>query len=144
MKEFFGSEKWLQAAAFALRYEVFVLEQQIEPQLEFDALDDHTRSYYVAFIDQKPVATIRYQTSTATTLQPDRLCVAKNFRKQGLGTRALLTIEAKGRAAGLTHAQLVAEVSAQVFYERLGYHKTSSPYLADGILCITMQKQLSD
>ena len=36
MKEIFGASPELQAAAFFLRYQVFVLEQNILPELEFD------------------------------------------------------------------------------------------------------------
>ena len=35
----FGNEVYLRAAAFYLRYEVFVKEQQIPADLEFDSLD---------------------------------------------------------------------------------------------------------
>lgn len=57
----FGSEPWLQAAAFSLRYEVFVLEQGISPEDEFDWRDTRGQMYFVAFAENRPVGTLRYQ-----------------------------------------------------------------------------------
>lgn len=45
MEEYFGASPKLQAAAFYLRYKVFVLEQHISPDLEFDSLDTPDRQY---------------------------------------------------------------------------------------------------
>lgn len=57
----FGRERWNQAAAFHLRYEVFVLEQKISLKEEFDTLDSEKRNYFVVYNHSLPNATIRYQ-----------------------------------------------------------------------------------
>ncbi|MGG5369063.1 GNAT family N-acetyltransferase [Enterococcus sp. AZ196] len=93
MKEYFGASPELQAAAFYLRYQVFVLEQNISPGLEFDQLDTPERQYLVFFDEELPVATVRYQKLDQQTLNPDRLCVDSDYRDQGLGTKLLDQIE---------------------------------------------------
>lgn len=66
MHTHFGCERWHQAAAFALRYDVFVLEQGISLQNEFDELDTEERNYFVVYEASLAVATIRYQKKTMT------------------------------------------------------------------------------
>lgn len=142
MREIFGSEPATQAAAFYLRYQVFVLEQGISPELEFDALDTPDRRYIVLFDGNIPVATARFQTIHNTILNPDRLCVARSFRQQGLGKKLLSKLEKLGLAEGYETSLLSAEVSAQIFYEKSGYHVVSDIFKEDGIPCVKMQKAL--
>lgn len=142
MREIFGSEPATQAAAFYLRYQVFVLEQGISPELEFDALDTPNRRYIVLFDGNIPVATARFQTIHNTILNPDRLCVARSFRQQGLGKKLLSKLEKLGLAEGYETSLLSAEVSAQIFYEKSGYHVVSDIFKEDGIPCVKMQKAL--
>lgn len=143
MREIFGSEPATQAAAFYLRYQVFVLEQGISPELEFDALDTPDRRYIVLFDGNIPVATARFQTIHNTILNPDRLCVARSFRQQGLGKKLLSKLEKLGLAEGYETSLLSAEVSAQIFYEKSGYHVVSDIFKEDGIPCVKMQKALA-
>lgn len=143
MREIFGSEPATQAAAFYLRYQVFVLEQGISPELEFDALDTPDRRYIVLFDGNIPVATARFQTIHNTILNPDRLCVARSFRQQGLGKKLLSKLEKLGLAEGYETSLLSAEVSAQIFYEKSGYHVVSDIFKEDGIPCVKMQKALT-
>ncbi|MGO3912698.1 GNAT family N-acetyltransferase [Enterococcus viikkiensis] len=143
MREIFGSEPATQASAFYLRYQVFVLEQGISPELEFDALDTPDRRYIVLFDGNIPVATARFQTIHNTILNPDRLCVARSFRQQGLGKKLLSKLEKLGLAEGYETSLLSAEVSAQIFYEKSGYHVVSDIFKEDGIPCVKMQKALT-
>lgn len=139
----FGKERWHQAAAFHLRYEVFVLEQKISLKAEFDALDSEKRHYFVMYNNSLPVATIRYQKKNSTTVQPDRFCVKKEFRQQGIGKKLLRTLEEKALQDGCTKSILLAEKHAQLFYEKLGYTSYEPELMVDGILCIPMNKKLS-
>ncbi|WP_337248046.1 DNA-deoxyinosine glycosylase [Candidatus Enterococcus willemsii] len=138
---YFGRDAWLQAAAYHLRYEVFVLEQRIPACWEFDALD-LTANYFVLFQQNIPVATIRYQAISPDIIQPDRFCVAHSYRKQGFGTRLLKVFEEKAFQEGYRYAQLSAEIDAVAFYQKVGYQICSDSFEEDGILCIQMKKTL--
>ena len=78
---YFGRSPWMLQAVFALRQAVFVEEQHIPIDWEFDE-KDQTCPYYLWLDGNAPIATIRYQFSTPNTLQPDRFCVAKAYRHQ--------------------------------------------------------------
>lgn len=141
MKKYFGAIPELQAAAFYLRYQVFVLEQNILPELEFDQLDTTDRQYLVFFDEQLPVATVRYQKLNSFTLNPDRLCVHPDYRGRGLGAELLQYIEKQASKEGCCYSVLSAEISAQKFYEQQGYQVVSDVFEEDGIPCIKMQKE---
>lgn len=142
MKEIFGASPELQAAAFYLRYQVFILEQNILAELEFDQLDTVDRQYLVFFDEQIPIATVRYQKIDESTLNPDRLCVHPDYRNQGLGRKLLDRIELQAFREGCQSSILSAELSAQSFYEKIGYHVVSDIFEEDGIPCVKMQKEL--
>lgn len=105
-RQVFGHDSWLQAAAFYLRYQVFVLEQGIPPELEFDELDRQKPDYFVIFDETRPIATIRYQRDSkrADWIRPDRFCVAKAYRKQGIGQQLLVDYEAKAQKKAILAA----------------------------------------
>ena len=64
---FQGGRDWIQQAVFALRRSVFVDEQGIAPELEFDQKDQFCH-YYLLAEGQVPIATIRYQSLDSQTI----------------------------------------------------------------------------
>ncbi|BCA85761.1 acetyltransferase [Enterococcus saigonensis] len=138
----FGCQSVLQTTALYLRYCVFVLEQKIKPELEFDSLDDTKRKYFVLFIADNPIATIRYQALDEKTIQPDRFCVLKAYRKRGYGRKLLTVYEAQAKKDGHSFSQLTAEIEAVAFYQKLGYQIISEVFIEDGLLCQKMAKKL--
>ncbi len=141
MKNYFGKEEWIKAACYTLRYQVFVLEQGISPELEFDEQAD-SYDYFLILDGHTPVATLRYQLKTSDCIQPERFCVAKNYRHQGIGSQLLALAEEKAVQSGLTKSYLVAEMTATGFYEKQGYVICTQPFLEDGIRCVGMKKEL--
>ncbi|MBF8808003.1 MAG: GNAT family N-acetyltransferase [Enterococcus lacertideformus] len=141
MQEYFGNQSWILGASFHLRYEVFVIEQGILPEVEFDELD--TSYHHFLLMDHHvPVATLRYQKKSNTCFQPDRFCVAKGYRKQGFGSHLLSLAENKAIEEGLQESYLVAETTAIDFYQKQGYQVFSEPFLEDGLSCVEMKKAL--
>ncbi|MDN6639912.1 MAG: GNAT family N-acetyltransferase [Tetragenococcus sp.] len=139
---YFGNDAWIKAAAFYLRYQVFVLEQQIDPHLEFDELPDTTVNYFITLHQRKPVATIRYEAYESQTICPDRFCVAKKFRKQGIGSALLKAFEKKAQKQGYKYSLLSAEKTVIPFYQKNGYTTISKEFLEDGVFCVQMKKSL--
>lgn len=142
-RQVFGKEISLQAAAFALRFQVFVLEQNIPAELEFDEIDNQKPAYFVIFDEQLPIATLRYQSDTKEPdyIRPDRFCVAQEYRRKGIGGQLLAAYEAQAQKDGYQGSILSAECSAQGFYERFGYQAFGEVFLEDGIECISMRKE---
>ncbi len=115
-------------AVFALRQAVFVEEQHIPIEWEFDE-KDQTCPYFLWHDGNTPIATIRYQFSTPNTLQPDRFCVAKAFRHQGYGRKLLHYLEMRGIQEGALN-QFYQQRSMLVrFMKPAGIKKRPSPIL---------------
>jgi predicted GNAT family N-acyltransferase len=141
MQLYFGHDPWIKEAVFALRKAVFVEEQGISPALEFDQ-NDQFCDYFLLANEQEPIATIRYQSLDSKRIQPDRFCVAKNYRKQGIGRYLLTAYEQKAIAEGFSRSILSSEIAAVGFYQKCGYELVSAPFEEDGILCVAMEKKL--
>ncbi|EMF0202035.1 GNAT family N-acetyltransferase [Enterococcus hirae] len=141
MQVYFGNKSWIRGASFYLRYQVFVLEQGILPELEFDETDN-SDNYFLLMENNVPIATLRYQKKSSTCLNPDRFCVAKNYRQQGFGRQLLSLAEQKAKKEGLLSSYLVAEMTALSFYQQQGYETCTDPFIEDGITCVGMQKEL--
>lgn len=124
-------------AVFALRYDVFVLGQDVPEDLERDDLDavsDHA----VAFVDDVLVGTGR--------LLPDgtigRMAVAASQRGAGIGAQVLRQLENRARERALGSVELHAQTHAKGFYERAGYVPFGDVYLEAGIEHVSMRKTL--
>nr|WP_038023161.1 GNAT family N-acetyltransferase [Tetragenococcus muriaticus] len=139
---YFGNNTWIRAAAYYLRYQVFVLEQKIAPSLEFDEKTNTIHNYLVVLNQKEPVATIRFDIYKNHTISPDRFCVAKSVRNQGIGSSLLNDFEKKALGLGYKYSLLSAEKQAIPFYQKNGYQIASEEYLEDGIFCVQMKKTL--
>jgi predicted GNAT family N-acyltransferase len=101
----------------AVRQAVFVAEQHVPIELEWDGIDAHCR-HLLALDDQgQPVGCAR--------LLPDgrigRMAVLAGWRGRGVGRAMLRGMIARARAAGLAEATLHAQVHALGFYAREGF-----------------------
>lgn len=75
-------------------------------------------------------------------LNPDRLCVLKEYRKKSIGKQLLQHMEKIGQQMGLKKSVLEGEVVASDFYEKLGYQICSEIYLVDGVPVYRFEKSL--
>lgn len=106
-------------AAFALRREVFVIEQQIPEAEEFDA-DDLTATHLVAVAAGNVVGTLRIiEVPEHTKL--GRVAVARSWRGRGIATRLLARAMAIARERGQTRFHLTAQHDKLAVYEKLGF-----------------------
>lgn len=68
----------------AIRQEVFVVEQEVDPKEEFDAFEE-TSTHFLVRMDGEPAATCRYRkTDKGTKLE--RFAVLKQYRRKGAGS----------------------------------------------------------
>jgi predicted GNAT family N-acyltransferase len=118
------------AAAYAVRFEVFVTEQQVPADLELDELDG-AADHFVAYDDDRPVGAGRLVVEAAGFEGADpalgpvghlgRLAVRPETRGSALGVALVRAIEARAAERGLRVVALSAQTHALGFYERLGY-----------------------
>lgn len=127
--------------AFDFRRSVFIEEQQVpeeEEYDEFDALDapcDHILVYY----NEKPVGTGRLRVVEGYG-KLERICILEEYRKFGLGKEVIVGLEQIARDKGLTKAKLNAQSYAEGFYEKLGYQREGEEFMDCGIPHILMKK----
>ena len=132
-----GAWATLGAAAGALRTAVFVCEQGIPAELEWDEWD--ARSVHcVAYRGGEPVGTGR--------LLPDgrigRMAVRADLRGQGIGRRVLETLVAVASARGDTRIELSAQRQVELFYRAQGFVPVGEPYDEVGISHVKMRRSL--
>lgn len=123
----------------AIRHVVFVEEQQIPAEVEFDRLDEHCYHFLVRDAQYQPIATGR--------LSPEgrigRMAVLKDWRRQGVGSALLRALIDKGISLGLPEVFVHAQAAATAFYERQGFISQGETFLESDILhqhmCKTLQ-----
>lgn len=130
------------ATAYAIRHEVFVIEQGVPLELEQDELDA-TAVHVLALLDGDPVGAGRYFVD-GTAAHLGRLAVRVPARGLGAGVALVRGLEDLARSAGLSEAVLGAQVHAVGFYERLGYVAEGGIFDDAGIDHRWMRRSLSD
>ncbi|GAB3575112.1 GNAT family N-acetyltransferase [Spirosoma luteolum] len=70
-------------AAFAIRRQVFVEEQHVAPEEEFDEFES-TSTHLLARVDGQPAGTARWR-RTSKGIKLERFAVLPQFRGQGVG-----------------------------------------------------------
>ncbi|MFK0153946.1 GNAT family N-acetyltransferase [Streptomyces sp. NPDC090499] len=129
-------------ACFAVRKQVFVVEQGVPEDLEYDAYDSVAVHVLAVREDGAPLGTGRllYGERAAAKTGGDlslgslgRLAVAEEARGLGIGVALVRAIEEAARARGLTAVDLHAQTHALGFYERLGYEPYGREYEEAGI-----------
>ncbi len=119
----------LREHAQALRIEVFVVEQAVPIELEWDEADE-VSIHAVAYDNEgQPVATGR--------LLPDghvgRMAVRKSARGQGIGSQVLQALLAEAQRLGYQSLVLHAQTHAVGFYLRHGFSLRGEEFMEAGI-----------
>jgi predicted GNAT family N-acyltransferase len=116
-----------------IRETVFVAEQSVPPELEWDA-DDQGAVHFLALEDDFPIGTAR--------LLPDghvgRVSVLKDWRGLKVGDALMHAVILDAEKRGLHQQKLSAQVQATAFYERLGFSIVSEEFLEAGIPHVDM------
>jgi predicted GNAT family N-acyltransferase len=130
----------------ALRREVFVVEQNVPEELEWDEFDATAIHFACEDISSGGIiGTARLvKDSKANRAIIGRLCVAKPFRGQRLATRIMHEILAYCKLQRFMTIELHAQLYLENFYASLGFAAHGSVYLEAGIKHITMVQQLSN
>jgi predicted GNAT family N-acyltransferase len=129
------------AAAYAIRQVVFVDEQHVPLELERDAGDEQAE-HVLARVDGVPAATARVLAQAGGSVVVGRVAVLPAFRGRGIGRAVMAAVERRAADRDVHAVQLHAQLTAQGFYERLGYVQVSGEYDDAGIAHVTMSKRL--
>jgi len=137
-----GSWSELGSHARAIRQEVFVQEQQIPAEMEWDAADASCL-HAVAFNRfGKPLATGRLLEHVPGVAKVGRMAVLRNMRGSRVGRQVLEALMQRGREMGYREIILHAQISAAGFYSRAGFVQRGPVFEEAGIGHVEMVKSL--
>jgi len=111
-----------------IRQIVFIDEQQVPPELEWDADDAHA-THFLLTADEQPVGTARLLDDGRI----GRVALLPQARGKGLGRQLMLAVMQHARQQGMTQLRLSAQTHALDFYRQLGFVPCSEVYLDAGI-----------
>lgn len=138
------------AACFAVRTEVFVVEQSVPESIEYDAYDADALHVLAVGPDGVALGTGRLlygpaalgKTGDLTVGSLGRLAVSAAARGLGVGVALVRAIEAEAGRLGLVAVDLGAQTHALGFYERLGYVAYGPEFRDAGIPHRAMRRPL--
>ena len=118
------------AALRAVRRAVFIVEQGVPEELEWDEFDP--QSVHALAVDSRgrPVGCGRLLKDGHI----GRMAVLEDWRGRGVGAALLLRLVELAREAGHRRAILNAQISAMPFYARYGFTATGEAFEEAGIL----------
>jgi predicted GNAT family N-acyltransferase len=133
-----GTWQQLQHPASAIRHEVFVIEQKVPADMEYDE-HDSTSLHALAWFGDEAVGTARLLADGHI----GRVAVRKSVRGQGIGRQLMLALMAAAQARGMRQIVLHAQLSASAFYTTLGFAVEGDVFMEAGIAHCIMRKRLS-
>ena len=121
-----------------VRETVFVAEQQVPIEEEWDDLDPQCRHVVARDLQDQPIGTGR--------LTPERkigrMAVLREWRGRGVGDALLVALLDQARSLGWTEVSLNAQVSAEAFYARHGFAPYGERFMEAGIEHQAMRRTL--
>ncbi len=131
---------WHEAAGLArpIREQVFLIEQHVPRELEWDEWDAPSEHAVATSEDGRPIGTAR--------LLPDgrigRMAVLVEWRRAGVGSALLRALLERARQRGMRSIVLHAQTHAAGFYRRLGFTERGEEFLEAGIPHLEMTLEL--
>lgn len=129
--------------AFAIREKVFVEEQQVSKEEEYDEFEESAVHFLAYNREGKPGGTARWR-FTDKGVKLERFAVLKENRGSGIGTalvaKVLEDVESKPETAGKT-IYLHAQLTAVPLYEKFGFRKKGDQFDECGIMHYKMVKE---
>ncbi len=111
-------------SAFKIREEVFVIEQEVDPAVEYDEFEE-TSTHFLAKLDGNPVGTARWR-FTQNGVKLERFAVLKEARGKGVGqalvAEVLNDISTDPNTIGKLK-YLHAQLTAVPLYSKFGFEK---------------------
>lgn len=134
VKRFKSDNKTLAEKALAIRHKVFVIEQGVDPVLEYQ--HDEEAQHYILSMGKKAIGTARWREIDGQ-IKLERFAVLPRFRSKGFGKIILLEILIDTLPL-LKPIYLHSQLKAVRFYERNGFVIEGEMFIEAGIEHYTM------
>ncbi len=134
--------KWLKngdnlSDSFDIRREVFVVEQQIDKDIEFNG-SDRDAIILVLYEEAMPVATGRLLKQEDGYYVLGRIAVLKAHRGKKYGDFVVRLLIRKAFELGSQKQYVHAQIQVEEFYKKLGFVSFGEEYMEAGIPHVTM------
>lgn len=133
-----GGWEQLEKDAKLIREQVFIQEQGIAPEDEWDDLDAMVL-HFIVYDREQPIATARLLPQHSV----GRVAVLVPYRKRGIGKILMQHIIEYARQQNLPYLKLSAQTYVIAFYEALGFVVQGEEYLDCAIPHIDMTLELN-
>ncbi|WP_122035368.1 GNAT family N-acetyltransferase [Aliivibrio sp. EL58] len=117
---------------------VFIQEQSIDPDIEFDGLDE-SAVHAIVYSNAQPVGTGRILDDGHI----GRIAILKAFRGQGLGSKIVLSLIDEATNKGYPRVYLGSQKHAIDFYTKLGFEPFGDEFMEAEIPHLSMEKLFS-
>lgn len=125
--------------AFAVRHEVFIVEQGVPEELERDNADE-TAVHVVASNGPAVIGTARLTQDGEDRI--GRVAVLPAWRRRGIAGMLLAALEGEAQRLGIQEVSLHSQTYVRALYERHGYAVTGPGFVEAGIDHVPMAKRL--
>ena len=112
----------------AIRAVVFIDEQNVPVELEWDGLDPDC-THFIVRSNSKAIATARLKSDG----QIGRMAVLKHYRGLGVGAKLLTAVLTHAAQIGLNRVYLHAQVQVVEFYQGFGFVTKGGEFMDAGI-----------
>jgi len=110
-----------------IREKVFIQEQKVTPQLEWDGMDENAM-HFLVFKDEEAIGCAR-AVVIKNYMQLGRMAVLKEYRGQGIGSALLEKAIVTAILNQISSIHISAQCYAIDFYLKFGFEVTSDIYL---------------
>jgi predicted GNAT family N-acyltransferase len=109
-----------------IREKVFIQEQKVTPQLEWDGMDEKA-IHFLVFNDKAAIGCAR-AIVIKDHMQLGRMAVLKEYRGQGIGSALIEKAMTTAKLNQLSAIYISAQCHAIDFYKKFGFEVTSDIY----------------
>lgn len=124
--------------ALEVRRQVFVQEQGVSEDLEYDGYDSEAL-HMVVKDGNKVIGTARVRFPTTNQAKIERMAILKPFRHRGIGSNIISFLKEELKGRQIEHVILHAQCAVTEFYKSFGFEETGLPFWDAGIRHIEMQ-----
>ena len=110
-----------------IREKVFIQEQKVTPQLEWDGMDENAM-HFLVFKDEEAIGCAR-AVVIKNYMQLGRMAVLKEYRGQGIGSALLEKAIVTAKLNQISSIHISAQCYAIDFYLKFGFKVMSDIYL---------------
>lgn len=116
--------------AFEIRQQVFVVEQQVPKELEYDEFEEIAR-HFLAFVKEIPCGTARWR-FTEKGVKLERFAVLESHRKMGVGLALVQAVIDDVKQHSAYQGQILylhAQITAMPLYAKAGFEKVGEEFM---------------